>query len=292
MMSESFIAQVIASRKSIRSYQAAPLSEDALHQIEESGAESIPFFSEIGLRFIVIDDGPAFIQDHGGALRSYGRILGAPHYLAAVSDTCAGYMINTGFRMEQLILRATALGVGTCWLGGAYRRQDVGQMLGIAPDEQMVALTPLGMPADGMRTIIGRAIKLLTPAQGKRDPLEELAFEGQWGSPVGNKLNDRPALREMLEAARLAPSWVNSQPWRFVLRNDILVVAVSRPAGQNELPYYLLDGGIAMSHIHLVADELGQKPAWITDPMALEPVRTESGIPGAFDVIGALKLPA
>ena len=67
---------------------------------------------------------------------------------------------------------------------------------------------------------------------------------------------------------------------------------ISRPAGQNELPYYLLDGGIAMSHIHLVADELGQKPAWITDPTALEPVRTESGIPAAFDVIGALKLPA
>jgi len=292
MASDNTMTHVITRRKSVRSYQSSPLDADLIHQVEDSAAQSTPLFPEINLRFITIEDGPAFIRKHGGALQSYGRILGAPHYLAAVSETRAGYMINTGFRMEQMILHATSLGLGTCWLGGAYRRQDVGEMLGIAQEEQVVALTPLGMPANGMRTIVNRAIKLMTPGRGKRLPLEELLFTETWGMPVGDVLNDRPALHQMIEAARMAPSWVNSQPWRFVLRSDELIVAVSRPAGQNELPYYLLDGGIAMSHIHLVAEELELSPAWEIDSAMLERQRVECNVPAEFDLIGALKLPA
>lgn len=284
------IMDIVARRHSVRSYQPTPLSADALQAIMESGARSRPLFPQIGLRFIRIEDGPAFIKEHGGALRSYGRILGAPHYVAVVSEATPGYMVNAGFRTEQLILRATQVGVGTCWLGGAYRRQDVGQMLNVATDEQVVALTPLGYPAGGARDIASRAIKLLTPRQGKRHPLEKLVFAGEWGVPPGPILDDRPALRDMLEAARLAPSWVNSQPWRFVLREADLVIAVSRPAGQNELPYFLLDGGIAMSHISLVAAERGLAGAWTLDDAVLIQTQRACRVPDEHTILGTLPL--
>ena len=291
-MPDSTIAQIIARRHSVRSYHATPLDAELLREIAESGAQSIALYPDIGLRFITIVDGPAFIREHGGMLRNYGRILGAPHYLAAVSEMRAGYMVNAGFRMEQLILHATAREIGTCWLGGGYRRQDVGQILDIAPDEQVVALTPLGHPSGGVRAAMNRAFKMMTPGQGKRLPLEQIVFADTWGTAITDELADQPAPGEMLEAARLAPSWVNSQPWRFVLREATLVVAVSRPANQNELPYYLLDGGIAMSHIHLVAAELGQTPAWETDPSSLAALGEACGIPAEFDVVGALQLQA
>jgi nitroreductase len=287
MMPDHTVAQIIASRRSVRSYQPTPLESELLRSIVTGGEQSTPLFPEIALRFILILDGPAFIREHGGVMRHYGRILGAPHYLAAVSETRAGYMINTGFRMEPLILHATAQGIGTCWLGGGYRRQDVGEILDISPDEQVVALTPLGWPAAGMRAAMSRTIKLFTPGQGKRLPLNQIVFAETWGNAIADELSGRPALGEMLEAARLAPSWVNSQPWRFVVREERVIVAVARPAGQNELPYYLLDGGIAMSHIHLIASELGQTPAWETDPDHLKALHAGCGAPAEYDVIGA-----
>ena len=283
------VSETIASRVSVRRYQQEPLPEPLLQVILESGDSSIPLYPHLGLRFILIEDGPAFVRRHGGALYNYGRILGAPHYIAAISETKPGYMVNAGFRMEQLILHATALGIGTCWLGGGYRRQDVGQMLDVESGEQVVALTPLGYPGNNARSrIVNTAIHLLTPGRGKRRPLEQLVFAGRWGNPMGNTLQNRPELSEMLEAARLAPSWVNSQPWRFVVRESVVVIAVSRPAGQNELPYYLLDGGIAMSHIYLVAREAVLEVNWEVERATLDSLRHKYHIPMDYDILGRM----
>ncbi len=101
-------------------------------------------------------------------------------------------------------------------------------------------------------------------------------------------------LRAILEAARLAPSSTNSQPWRIVvvtdagLRNEI---ARATPAGINRHPwmqnapailvlcaiksgaqkfaqligknYHLVDMGIAGEHMVLVAAELGLGSCWV-----------------------------
>lgn len=285
------MTETIASRVSVRRYQPEPLPDQLLQAIMESGDSSVPLYPHVGLRFILVEDGPAFVRRHGGTLYNYGRILRAPHYIAAVSETKSGYMVNTGFRMEQLILYATAQGIGSCWLGGGYRRQDVGQMLDVESDEQVVALTPVGYPANNAwgRTV-NTIIHLFTPGRGKRRPLERLVFTGQWGNPMGNTLQNRPELRELLEAARLAPSWVNSQPWRFVLRESVVVIVVSQPAGQNELPYYLLDGGIAMSHIYLIAREAGLEANWEVERTALDSLRHEYHIPMDYDILGRMNL--
>ena len=287
------IAQVIAARHSVRSYRPEALPAQMLDAVMAAGADSVALDPSIRLRFALQADGPAFLGRLGGGLASYGRILNAPHYIVAISETRPGYMTNAGFRMEQMILHATSLGLGTCWLGGLYRRRQVGEILGIGADEQVVAITPLGYPAGGAGALVGRTIKLLTPRRGQRRPLAELVYAGRWGAPAEALLAAQPALRAMLEAARLAPSWVNSQPWRFIAsennasEND-LVIAVTRPTGQTELPYYLLDGGIAMSHVYLVAREVGRPASWDCRPETLAPLRAQLGIPPRYEALGRL----
>lgn len=89
----------------------------------------------------------------------------------------------------------------------------------------------------------------------------------------------------ILEAARLAPSWANSQCWKFVVVTDqsvkdelakagnswiakapVIIVACAdptRPGTKGDQPYYMLDIGIAMEHLILAATNKGLGTCWI-----------------------------
>lgn len=89
----------------------------------------------------------------------------------------------------------------------------------------------------------------------------------------------------ILEAARLAPSWANSQCWRFVVVTDpevkeklaragngwiaqapvIVTICAdpSKPGTKGDQEYYMLDVGIAMEHLILAAADKGLGTCWI-----------------------------
>ena len=113
--------------------------------------------------------------------------------------------------------------------------------------------------------------------------------------------SDKPVEREKimmcLEAARLAPSACNSQPWKFVVVDDpqikqklcnaafsgvyainsfckkapVIVVLVSEKSNFMEriggmfrgTQYYLIDIGIAGEHLVLQAEDLGLSTCWV-----------------------------
>lgn len=289
----SLMTRAIWRRVSVRSYRGEPVPAETLAEVLRAGEESIPLWPHIPVRFVLAADADAFLREHGGTLLGYGRILGAPHFIVAISEVTAGYMENMGFRMEQMILYATALGLGTCWMGGFYSRQKVGHLVGLAEDEQVVALTPVGWPAaGGPGRLLDKTLKAFVPDRGGRKPLERLVFAGRWDVPAGQYLTQQTVLRTALEAARRAPSWRNTQPWRFIITENMLVVTTSRPAEQIGLPYYRLDAGIAMSHISLVALCAGIEPAWVLEPAELAGLRAGLAIPEHYDLIGSLTLDA
>jgi len=89
----------------------------------------------------------------------------------------------------------------------------------------------------------------------------------------------------ILECARLAPSWANSQCWKFIVVKDqkvkenlasagnswianapVIIVACadpSKPGTKGDQPYYMLDIGIAMEHLILAAADRGLGTCWI-----------------------------
>jgi nitroreductase len=89
----------------------------------------------------------------------------------------------------------------------------------------------------------------------------------------------------VLECARLAPSWKNSQCWKFIVVKDekvkeqlasagnawiahapVIIVACadpSKPGTKGDQPYYMVDIGIAMEHLILAATDKGLGTCWI-----------------------------
>ena len=78
--------------------------------------------------------------------------------------------------MEHLVLAATNLGLGTCWIGG-FNEINVKKILNIPDEIKVVAMTPVGYPSDeGLRSKLAR--KLI--GANSRKPLDEMIHYDKW----------------------------------------------------------------------------------------------------------------
>lgn len=200
-------------------------------------------------------------------------------------------MVNLGFRMEQMILYATQKGLGTCWIGGMFSEERISRFMSLRKGERLIALTPIGYPDT---SIVGRAahdvIELGAMNFGRRKALREIAFGSTWETPLQSMDSE---LLEALECARLAPSWANTQPWRFLAcQKEVIAVADAKRRYGNVRQgkhYYRLDVGIAMAHFFIAAEEMGWSGSWYVTGFDPAKVAMEHGIPEGYEVLGIYK---
>jgi nitroreductase len=76
------------------------------------------------------------------------------------------YQVDAGIVMDHIILAATALGLGTCYIG-AFSASAASEFLGLPEDVEPIVFTPLGYPAD-------------QPKPRERKPLSELVRYDHW----------------------------------------------------------------------------------------------------------------
>ncbi|MCX6363413.1 MAG: hypothetical protein NTW58_04450, partial [Actinobacteria bacterium] len=133
--------------------------------------------------------------------------------------------------------------------------------------EHLVAVSPVGHPVERKQFVERMMSKAVRSAA--RRQVEEIAPDltrglGQAGAggPMGAAWPDWAVAA--VEAARVAPSGANKQPWRFRLEGGSLVMG---RAGQT---YWTapIDFGIAMLHVELGAAHEGVHGAWehLTEP--------------------------
>lgn len=91
------------------------------------------------------------------------------------------FMLDSGIAMQQLMLAGVAEGLGTCWIG-LYDEAVVKELFGIPDNLRVVALTPIGTPADGAGVFNEKRKK--EAAGRSRIDFSELFFEEKWGEPA------------------------------------------------------------------------------------------------------------
>jgi len=162
----------------------------------------------------------------------------------------------------------------------------------IAPDEQIVAITPLGYAETSKRAQMARRLAWWgTDHLDNRLPLRSLVSLDTWAVPW---IGQDEALNQAFSMVRLAPSWNNTQPWHFVVGESAILAAVRRTASSadagEEDPCARLDGGIAMCHFYLAAQASGRWAAgarWLSpDEQELAHLRSRYGVPADHDILG------
>ncbi|MCE5342076.1 MAG: hypothetical protein LLF96_00610 [Eubacteriales bacterium] len=211
-------------RESCRAFSAAPDSEQWNALLAAADELAMP-----GVRIALGICDNSLFQPLMGLLMKFENV----QRFAAVmtTDDKPHSVVNAGISGEMFLLHAAELGLGGCWVSGTYKHGQVGLKTG--EGEKIVSLIALGRPKNQPEAPINR----------KRKEMAALC-------PDFDRLD--PALKEVAQYVRIAPSAINLQPWRMKLESpSSLSVSVGRP-GQR------LDLGIALCHALLA---LGSTPA-------------------------------
>jgi nitroreductase len=274
------ILEAISRRKSVRSFRPDTVTAEELEAVRRAG-EQAEALTGADLQFHLCASD--LVQGEvRGVLGDYGKVISAPHYVVLTAHESEGYLVDAGYRFEQLILEATRRGLGTCWVGGWFRESSLRATLGIDESRRVLALTPIGFSPE--RSLINSALRGAIRAS-KRKPLQELFFWERHGAPLPQSVLRDTRLVRILEATRWAPSWANKQPWRFVLTGTEVLCYKQAQQVKEGKDYHFVDCGIAMAHLHLAATALGMSGAWELGGFE---------VPGAADAhpIGRHPLPA
>jgi nitroreductase len=227
-------------RRSQRSYDPArPMEPELLDKLRTACTELQPFPSA---RAVLVQGSAAEVFK--GAIGSYGKIKNAGAFIAFVGDMdCPNVQEQVGYTGEAIILQATVLGLSTCWVGGYFRRPVAAELARTGPSERVLAVAPVGYRAP--KLTLEEQMQARFGLRHRRKPLSDLV--------AGLPMDRWPAwCTAALEAARLAPSAVNRQPWRFAVAPAWITVSIGG------LPLDMvvsrrLDAGIAMLHLELGA---------------------------------------
>ena len=181
-------------------------------------------------------------------------------------------MEDFGYLFEQIILFATELDLGTCWIGLTVARGPLADKVNLQPRETIPAVSPLGYPAS-RRTLVDTAFRATLGAT-KRKPWKDMFFDGTWGAPLDEQVAGEYAIP--LEMLRLAPSATNRQPWRIVKDKGAFHFFLQRAAGYDKMTsaadLQRIDMGISMCHFELTARELNLAGGWTETDAWSEPL--------------------
>lgn len=261
------VEKTVKTRSSIRTYEEKPLDSKVKQQIKDYiAALSNPFSVKVTLQLLET-------ASSNEKLGTYGVIKGARDYIGATVSEADLNLEAVGYSFEKLILYLANLGIGTCWLGGTFNRNQFSNALEVKANELFPAISPIGYPLEKKRladTLIRKIAK-----SDQRKNWNELFFLNDFSVPLTQE--EAKEFAFPLEMVRLGPSASNKQPWRIVKANNGFHFYEAKAPGYSDklsLDIQRVDIGIAACHFHVAALEkdLPGKFEKLSDPGIIPPV--------------------
>ncbi|MDO5695635.1 MAG: nitroreductase family protein [Eubacteriales bacterium] len=168
------VMEAIHARRSVRAYTDRPVSRTVLSEIMEAGRLAPSAKNLQDWRFIAVTDraklralAKSMPQEHGGQCTAVIVACGKCEE-SRMKCNQPRPAVDLSIATAFMHLRATELGVGTCWMGH-FDAEVVRTVLGIPEDMCAVTLTTLGYPAE------------MPAARPRRSREEVTAFESYTG---------------------------------------------------------------------------------------------------------------
>jgi len=165
------VLDAIRTRRSIRKYKSEPIPDEKLRSVLEAARLAPSAANRQPWRFIVVQD-----MDRKEALAKVANNQTFLNHAAAIivgmgdpEVSARWYEKDAMIALEHIVLAATAMGYGTCWIG-AFDEDAVKHLLKVPANVKVIALLPIGIPDE-------------TPAPRPRKEFSEIFFREEWQNP-------------------------------------------------------------------------------------------------------------
>ena len=175
------VIETIKCRRSVRSYRPEEVTDEILVKLLEAARLAPSAMNFQPWRFIVVrsEEKKTRIANSG----FFGRFMTqAPVVIVACGDTRSNYYIHdTCIALEHIVLYATSIGLGTCWIV-SYDEKTIKEMLDIPEKFSIVAILSIGYSLEE-KDLVGSFLHLFRP----KKMLRQIAFYEEFGKPLESK---------------------------------------------------------------------------------------------------------
>jgi nitroreductase len=168
------VFEAIRNRRSIRSYTDKPVEEEKLQKVLEAARLSPSAVNFQPWSFVVVKDKTS--KMHLAKAYPPAWFNQAPLIIVVCANPQTAWLrrdgeefwkVDAAIATQSMILVATELGLGTCWIC-AFDEKKTKSALGIPENIRVVAMTPLGYPAEQKEPV------------SERKSLDEIVHRDKW----------------------------------------------------------------------------------------------------------------
>lgn len=234
---------MIQNRRSVHAFREKEVPSEAIGQLRSYYEKTCPrLVPEIATELIVLDkDAQPALESSAG----YNQFLiGAPHYLLLMSAPHSYAAINAGYMMEDLVLKLTELDIDTCWM--TFTDSDkIKKALSLATPLEVAAIVAFGY---GEKTAKKLRLNILSMSQidvraeqqyyAPKKGVNDLVHMGSWSNKSGlDEMMDfyDDMLWQSIYAASLSPSYLNRQPYGFLVQDHSIYLVQQEDAYTDNL---------------------------------------------------------
>ena len=222
--------ETMYTRKSVRKFMQDKLKWQLLDDILNYSAQLPMLIEGIGVEIKLVSN----IEQKQGFTGPFA--IKAPYYICISSEDKEGYLLNAGYLMQHINLYIQSKGLGACFLGAAKPGKELASTMKY---KYIIALA------------FGHSTEILKRDSSKAKRLSEDKI-------AVYKENAPSEIKQLIDAARLAPSSFNSQPWRFVVYENKVHMFAKKQLNIFTSSYNMkmLNMGIMIANFLIAADEL------------------------------------
>ncbi len=164
--------EALRTRRSVRVFQARSVARDVVEELIDCGRLAPSANNIQPVEFVVVTE-PG-LRRRIALITDYGRFIAdAPVCIVVLARAVKYYLEDGAAAVENILTAVRARGLGACWVAGDKKpyADEIRRMVGAPDDVKLVALLPLGHPAEA-------------PAPPKR-PLDQVLHWERFARQVG-----------------------------------------------------------------------------------------------------------
>ncbi|WP_027701891.1 nitroreductase family protein [Metaclostridioides mangenotii] len=247
---------LISNRKSIREFKDNPIKQEQLVELEKFSDSCKKLVPNIEVEIKLLDNSRDKVSEKLQNIAGYkGNMIEAPNYIFILSEVVDNHIENAGYIGENIVLKATEIEIDSCWIT-FEDSEKILDKLEISSNKSISAIIALGYEATSYKKKIVNPTKtgesyslsnmeIVDNDTSTRLGVEEIVYIDEWGKNIDAETLAERALLDAFNYARMAPSTLNRQPWRFIVDGGKVILAIRNDEYTNTYESKI-DAGIVM----------------------------------------------